>query len=1167
MTWLKKQLTWTWLKTHLTRRNKNRFSVLSILLIALLLMAGCAKREAQKELEGAQQAKQEAQNAQAPVYTPDEFNDADRLLSLAQSQFDGGEYEQAISTAQQAAARFNDAINGVEPVRERVQQEWDEIDSLITEAEENIQTAREEGVASSEEINTVADRVNELRQQFVDEINREIDQEVLDSFKAEVNQALQETEALATAHLRPQATDARDQLQEQIDKAREFKAEQYATSQFNEVVSQFESIEQAYQEGEWQQVIDLAGELQPQLDSVIETAQKQAAGDILADLETQIEQARQTGITIEEYTNALDLAEQAVQSGMNALSQQDFTGAIAASEEAKTHLSVADNALQTEAENLISQAGEHLQQAQQLDGQQYASAEISRTNQLIEQVQTQIENGQFVSAYKTAQQAEQAGLQSIDAAKSGKARQELQRVEGPFSRLHSQGGGEYAEEAYEKAQDAVQDLRAKMSNKQYQAVEEGVDEALQVVQDALAELEKSTEEFIAQAEEAIEDAREANAPEWVSMQFANAQNMKSAAERELENDRFLASIRNSQQAIQSAEDAESRAYQLQAQNNIQESKELISKAEDANQKKLSPLAYRNATQALEKTQKLISAQQFKEAYEQSEIAVEKADRAYNNMVMTAQEKTDSALQAEAMTYSRPEIQQALVLLTEAEEAQKANNYTVANEKAQKAIDLAEEAEYFTWKQRSISLIHKLEGIKESLEEENAHLITPGLYNQALAAFAEAKTNQIDGDYAESFQQADKARRTRDQIWSKMESELNQFLNEMKNVTTWMGENALDEKGRELKVKLMDEITILERQIALDNWAEAYVAADKVNAAAQKYSSKMGDRNLNILAGKLSDTLSSYKKQNALEIVPEQKEMFNNTLKTLRSSAKDGETYSEAYQKYEAAQDTVDELPNMIVEQAGQRTEEIASILQQARNAGPQNAGAQKFFPERYEELASELQWLRNAIRGEDYAGISQRLSHLEEAAPKLLEETQVAVAEDDYLENLQLSLNQANNLLQDFGPTNLPKELFIASRLTEHQLDAKNVDMYRAMQTKLSAKSLRINAEIFENRIKEANPPETLNSLHDKAAKSFELLRKAAEGFEVYGNSDLHDIYYREKRLEQSYEYLEESMFINQDLQFAIDNHRELGNFDKLKWQVNRYQDNFEDFYMNFQAR
>ncbi|HOJ58996.1 MAG TPA: hypothetical protein PK878_01795 [bacterium] len=1141
-------------------RTSTWLKILCMILIPLLLTTGCAKRDAQKAIAQAQAAKDEAQRAQAPGYAPRQFEDANRMFNQAQQQFDAGEYKQAIESAVQAEGRFKNSISVAAEVKPRVEAIIRQIEDALAKATGNVDKARSANVLTPEEINPVASEVDGLRQRLETEVRNMVDEEQLNAFLTEVEQTVAHTETLALAYLKPQANTAKEEVDALIARAQEMKADIFLPERFNQVMQQYGQLEAGEQEGNWQAVIDLAGQMKDPLNQIIQASQEKAAGEILRETAQRIAQAKQLNLqNVPAYSSAIEMAETSLQSGQTALQNQDYAGAINAADAAKASLQQAYQAVGQEAQRLIESAKANLQSAIDQEAEKYAPSVISQVREGIEGSEDLLKAQNFAMAYQAAQRAFQASADAQDAGHRGRAQLALDAAEKPFSILYSQGGSQYAPEAYSQAQAAIQDLRNKLKNKEYDAVVEGSPAAAQIAQKALQALAQAAREHIQKAEKALEEARQANAPDWVGMQFANAVNLRSAAEKNLLTERYLDSIRNSEAAVKTAGDAQARAYQLQTEQNLRRADEFLAQAKRAEQDRLSPLAYRQAVQTREATIRLIEQRQYREGYESSLVALQKAEQALNNLVLTARAQTDSALAAQAMEYSPEDLQKALALLTQAEEAQAARNYPTANELAIQSAQLASQAEYATWKVRSAQLIQDLKGTKEELEYHLAPVKTPDLYHEVLVNLAEAQVKQIDQDYKASFDHADKAREAKEKIWASMRDRLNQTLAEIKQAADWLGENTLEPKGRDLKVKMLEPVPDLEQKIALRDWRAAHAAAEKCLDTAQKTMDKLKDQNRAVMARQLQNTLAEYKKSNVLAILPEKQEQFQKTLRSLSRSEPDV-TYAEAYQQFQESSQAVENLPKTIVAEANVQIEEIANILRQA-----DEAGALKYYKDWYRQQSSNLQLLRNAVRGENHEEIAKYMKILEKEAPKLLLATQKAAAEDQYLTNLQSNLNQMNNVFQDFGFLgSMSKNIIIAARLTEHQLEKTVKDMYLALQGTMTVSTFRINAELLEEAVKGMTPPDTMKNIHNKAIQSFVAFRKAAEGFEIYGQSDAYDLYFREKSLAQSYEYLQKALRINKSLMFEITQARKMPVWEKVLWKIGQLEESASNFYFDW---
>ncbi|MGC9328658.1 MAG: hypothetical protein ACP5I1_13565, partial [Candidatus Hinthialibacter sp.] len=382
---------------------------------------------------------------------------------------------------------------------------------------------------------------------------------------------------------------------------------------------------------------------------------------------------------------------------------------------------------------------------------------------------------------------------------------------------------------------------------------------------------------------------------------------------------------------------------------------------------------------------------------------------------------------------------------------------------------------------------------------------------------------------------------------------------LKDTADWMGENAMDASGRELKVDLLNTIPELEANIALRDWKAAYASAERCQRASRRVTSRFEQRNRSLMSKNLQESVQPYNKVGALVVVPEKKEQIQDVRRSLLRPDED-ETYEDVKRKYEEVSAELDRMPVTVTTEADQRTEEIASLLRQA-----QDAGASQYYEDWLNDLSSDLQMLRNAIRGENLGEIAKYYRKLERDAPKLLTATQDAAEEDEYLSELEKNLNQMANVFNDLGfLASVPKRLMTASRLTEHKLDDTMIDMYKSLQTTMSVRTFEVNAKLLQDNVKSLDPPESLKRVHQKALKSFDLFHKASEGFVVYGDTDAFDIYYRETAISKGYDFLREALKINESLLFEIKTARKLSPWEKFQYSVDSLEKKFGDFYFNW---
>ncbi|MGC9329468.1 MAG: hypothetical protein ACP5I1_17670, partial [Candidatus Hinthialibacter sp.] len=387
--------------------------IFCITLIPLMLMTGCAKRDAQKAMTVAQAAKDEAAAARAPGYARQAFEDANRLFNQAQQQFDAGSYKEAIDLYQQAQARFLSAKEIAIEKEPIIRALVEKIDGALALASENMEKARAGNVLTAEELNPVQSLIDGLNQRMETEIRAEVDEEKLNAFYAEVEEAVAQTESLALAHLKPQAMTAKEEIQTLLTRAQELKADLHAPEPYGAVMQQFQQMEALEQDGKWQEMIDLAEQMKAPLDQVITASQEKAAGDILRQVGQQIAQARQLDVEgVDAFTMAVDQAESALQDGQAALEEKDYSGAINASDLAKSNLQQAYQAVGQQAQTLLEEAKTHLQEALDQEAEKYASSVVAQVRESIAGSEELLKQEDYVRAFTAAQRAQRASSQA-----------------------------------------------------------------------------------------------------------------------------------------------------------------------------------------------------------------------------------------------------------------------------------------------------------------------------------------------------------------------------------------------------------------------------------------------------------------------------------------------------------------------------------------------------------------------------------------------------------------------------------------------------------------------------------------------------------------------------------------------------------------------------------
>ena len=146
---------------------------------------------------------------------------------------------------------------------------------------------------------------------------------------------------------------------------------------------------------------------------------------------------------------------------------------------------------------------------------------INQVDSAIKQVEGQLQNQQFTSAYQNARQLIPASEQAIEAARSGRARNALSQVEETFIQFSNQGAAQYAPDEYRQAQEALQNLRNLMNQEAFAEVEAQAGQVISQIEDAEQVLEQEAVNRIADAQEAINDAQQAEAQDYVATMQAN----------------------------------------------------------------------------------------------------------------------------------------------------------------------------------------------------------------------------------------------------------------------------------------------------------------------------------------------------------------------------------------------------------------------------------------------------------------------------------------------------------------------------------------------------------------------------------------------------------------------------------------------------------------------
>lgn len=1137
------------------KRTPTRWSIACLSLFLILgLTTGCKGRKARKAIEETQAARDQARDATAPKYARDIYNNASRLLTQAEQATNAGNHDEAIDLSQRAQAQFQQAIAIVPGVRSKIESLQNQIAEILGEIQQGIEQAGQEGVAEATlvaqlqtELEALQTRETELRA-LVNE----------DDFLAAIAQAedLKKRSDLAKlAHLKPQADQVNtdiESLKQEIDR---LDAKKYVPDELDAIQPQVEQLRNAYAASDWQAVIDSGAEVQTALQGIISETQQKAAADFVARAEEALAAAKAVEVSeIPEYGNLIGQAETAISQARTSLASAKHTEAFSAAEQVMTLVTQARDTLGSNVQRLLDSAAAAIEQAKQKEVGQYAPAELAATNRAIEAARQAQAVDDFVTAYARAKTAQQLASGLSTAALRGHARKELSAVQSRLQKARAEGADQYAQPTYGQVAGEVTQLEDLFKAGQFQQVINQAPGKTPRIDQIFTKLREGVQEVIARGDVGIALAKEAQAETWAADLLQQSQEALNRARSLLPKESYRMAASSAEEAAAKASEAEATAYRLRAEENLREADATLNSAERADSPTLSPLAYSNAKEIRQQAEQLLETREFKRGWEASVQAVETGEIALNHRVITAQEACDSALQAEARTYDREEIDQALALLNEAKAAQKAQSYDRANQTARQATALAAKAESFTWRQRSKQLLLELAASEQLMADREAQIHVPALARRFTVSFATARVKEIGSKWADCYQAAADARDSANAAWKEMTQQLQEKTDRLDEISRTIGNIALDDWGRQQKIDFLPAITEVRRLVKLEMFVEAFDFADQRLKQAEELLDQVQRHNLSVRAEQLSGTLDHLYKTGPAKIL----ENRADEIRTLFSSLKNpGDKYD--YNRLIAEADTAEEdlkgFPGEAQDNASQRTTQAYEILQQA-----EQAGARKYYRDRLGEASKDLQWLRNEVKAGDYNSIYEHLVRLEKEAPELLEDTTLAVAEDEYKQRLTANLTQMQNLIRDFDSIiRLDKRILIAARASETSTeDPMMRNAYHFMQRPLTARRFLAAAQLLEQNVIDDDPPETLNGLKEKAVESFRHLRKAAEGFEVFGDVDTYDIGYRSAAMEGAYKHLKKILLLNKEIEYIIHQERKDNSWERFDWKMRLWEDRID---------
>ena len=439
-------------------------------------------------------------------------------------------------------------------------------------------------------------------------------------------------------------------------------------------------------------------------------------------------------------------------------------------------------------------------------------------------------------------------------------------------------------------------------------------------------------------------------------------------------------------------------------------------------------------------------------------------------------------------------------------------------------------------------------------EQKAKIHVPALARRFTVSLAAARVNEIDEKWEACYEAAADARDAAQSAWDEMTRQLEQNVEELQGIARSIGDMMLDNWGRQQKLSLVPTITELQRLIELEQFVQAFAYSDTALRDARALKDEVQRHNLAVRAERLSQQLKVLTENGPAKILKNRSDEIRKLIAEMRSPG-DKYDYTNLIAQADSAKEDMNGFPEQAETLANQRTTQANEILQQA-----QQAQARRFYPDRLSEAVKDLQWLRNELKAGDYNSIYEHLTRLEKEAPALLEDSSLAVAEQEYKDRLSANLTQMQNLIRDFDQiARLMPRALIAARATETTTDNPMLkDAYQSMQKPLTARRLLAAAELLEQNVKADDPPKTLNDLKELAVESFRHFRKAAEGFAAFGNTDSYDIGFRNAAMEGAYKHLEKTLRLNKEIEYIINQRRTDNTWERLDWEIRKFEQTVE---------
>ena len=566
------------------------------------------------------------------------------------------------------------------------------------------------------------------------------------------------------------------------------------------------------------------------------------------------------------------------------------------------------------------------------------------------------------------------------------------------------------------------------------------------------------------------------------------------------------------EAQQAAWEAEQQSYRLRTDAKQADADESIKVAETAGARLHSPQSFNQAIDARQRSTNLYTQENYHDALESAQQALELANYSRMRIISDAEKHSQSALAAEAETYSKETIDTALIALANAKTQMDNKNYTESNSSAQSALEKAKTAENTSWKLRSDDLVKRNDVLVDKLMQNKALEKVETSYAESIRVLALAKANYEVESYKSSYEKLVEAQAKLQETWEELRQVGKASIAAMKRKIDDIKNLVKDDYGNKEVSMLIDNIPKAETMLEKGELGGLFDLEMAFNQQSSISSNNIKSNNMQLMITQIQDQLNKYETSKLTLFIPEETADIRKRLGEISNKTKEMDQYDNILQSLGSIESEVKALPEV-----GERaiTNRVTG-LKRKLNQALQNE-ADRLVPEDYEKALIAYKEVPVDITDVDsYQELYNQISIAEGLADKASEFAQIRSKEEAYKELLKTYIIDTNALLSGFsGVTDHGYEFFLVAK------PSNQVNVYRELQRDLPVAAFYKRSVLLNDKINQVQPPVTLNSLHKHVLDTFDELVKSADYFQKYGMYNRYDEVTRSGFLKNAYAHLE----------------------------------------------